>query len=341
MRRPAILALATVAALTLAACDRGGTEEPPSQSSGDAAAPDDDEGEAPESDGPLWDHLQAIWGEEDEAAVKARQEQYFQMIADCMKGEGFEYFLPSESSTYEEVLRDPDGPGYGTREYAEQYGFGITEAPDDVMNPMTEEEILASSPEVQYLDSLSDSERTAYEAALNGPEMSIEEIDAMQLNPDRENDWKKFGCRGKVEHELGMYEPLVQDDPQFEDLFTALDEMQMNAWADAERIAMDQDWAQCFAAAGYPEVTSRLTLIDWVYERFYAIGDGTAKPSPEQRAEFQQFEIEIAVADWECAQEVNWDKRYEESELRMQSEFLDRHRAEIDAVIAKYATGNN
>ena len=52
---------------------------------------------------------------------------------------------------------------------------------------------------------------------------------------------------------------------------------------------------------------------------------------PAERAEFAEREKAIAVADWDCREALNYDSRRRKMEIALHYEFVERHRAELEA----------
>ncbi|MFT4232565.1 MAG: hypothetical protein QM606_07310, partial [Leucobacter sp.] len=97
-----------------------------------------------------------------------------------MAKEGFEYrpidhsgFGPAVGSEHqEEVDTDSDG-------FIEQYGYGITDWPGaESLEDQVPEEFV--NPNQEYLNSLTESERQAFQQALNGPMPSDEELATLE-----------------------------------------------------------------------------------------------------------------------------------------------------------------
>ncbi len=47
-------------------------------------------------------------------------------------------------------------------------------------------------------------------------------------------------------------------------------------------------------------------------------------------------EIDMAVADWKCADAMDYQDKYQEIDFRLQQKFVDDHADQLDALIAKY-----
>ena len=71
------------------------------------------------------------------------------------------------------------------------------------------------------------------------------------------------------------------------------------------------------------------------------VGEEWVEPSAEAIEELRAQEIATATADWKCADEVNYAEVQQKVDFAAQQKFLDEHKAELDAMLAKYATSQN
>src|SRR5690606_2364200 len=114
---------------------------------------------------------------------------------------------------------------WGTLEFAEQYGYGATTDPwgnqgEEVVDPGAEQEQFVD-PNQEYVDSMSETEASAYYAALYGEQPEFDENADPEAEIETEYSWEDAGCQGKASHEV--YEVGTGMD---DERFTALqDEM--------------------------------------------------------------------------------------------------------------------
>lgn len=106
--------------------------------------------------------------------------------------------VPQVSTDLAPVEGDPDGPQWGTKEYAEQRGYGITTWDDGVELGVPEGEDAWTDPNAEYLDSLSETARESYDEALRGPQPTDEELESGQWEYDPAN----AGCYGRASEEV-------------------------------------------------------------------------------------------------------------------------------------------
>ena len=140
----------------------------------------------------------------DEQEQRYRQEEMDrqQVIAECMRLEGFEYtvFVYDQSFSFESPYQDMT-----RREYVEKYGFGISTMFEDGFAPPEaspdEEEI---NPNDEYVNGLSEAEQEAYYEALYGPpdKLPMEETVGTDGEPvEVEYEYVPQGCDGKAYEE--------------------------------------------------------------------------------------------------------------------------------------------
>lgn len=341
MRRPILLplALVAVATLALAGCSSQGKQ------SGDTKSSSSQEEIKP---GPLDEYLQAIYGNQEwnEESAKDQDRQREELVAKCMKKEGFEY-KPNTGNVSYASDSTGNGPAWGTREFAEQYGFGIVSWPgrEDADSQPTENDYV--DPNADYLATLSESEQAAFWEALYGPAPTEDELKQQESGEgSQEWTWEKGGCNGWAQHELTKDTGAnFWEDPDFKDLVAAMQDMWSDSSSSPESVALNADWSACMTEAGFDGLTSRDQAQQSLYDKqneLYKQGpDGVwNEPSKEDKDAFQKEEIKLAVADFDCAKKVNYTKRTTEIEHLKQQEFLDQHKAELDKALAKYSTAD-
>ncbi len=340
MRRPILLplALGAAAALVLAGCAKDGSQSDTSSSPEDLYQP-----------GPLDEYLSVMWEGQDWSEEKAKEQdrQREDLIAKCMSEQGFEYIPNTGNTFYSSSEDEVDGPAWGTLEYAEQYGYGVVDYPGreemESQQPGEEEYV---DPNQDYIDSLSEAEQQAFSEALWGvqPELSEEDwslIDAGEMEYPEIN-LEDQGCFGAAQQQLdegsaaGMW-----NDPEFADLTQAMNAMYEEQMSDPEWTTLDTEWVNCMAESGFPGLKSKDDAMNAIWDKqneLYSQGaDGEwQEPSKEQLDEFQKAEIEQAVADHKCTEKIDYYKKVSEINHRWQQDFLDQHKAELDAAIAKY-----
>lgn len=266
-------------------------------------------------------------------------------VAACMNALGFEYTPVVPSDELEEVPTAADlGLERGTREYAEQFGFGIT---TDDMGYYAMSAARLDDPNTQYVDSLSPDARAEYDRALWG---SPEDVDA--TDPEAEAQ----GCFAEAQANAGaMLEASGAFDP---DAFFQ-EEMAMReaVQSDDRVVGLHEAWSSCMADAGFPGLVTpgdnvftgdaMLAIRNEFDARIIALqGDITDVSDPsvklglaalQAKEELSDREIEMAVADVDCRESSGYTDALLEVEIEYQAEFYADHKAEFDAYAAVVA----
>ncbi len=266
MSRNRIVSSVIAAALLLAACGSSSTE------SGieDAGSPESPLAEFIGEDA-MFDS-QA--GEEQFAE---QQRQVNEQVVACMSAEGWEYTPESVDDVFVFEDVDSDGLEWGSREWTEKYGFGITTQmfPQATVGP----ELVGyndegfggpgeeyQDPNAEYLESLSSSEQEAFYEDLYGTDpgpnitddMSDEEMDAAY------QDWEQNrvldGCFPKAEAEAGFFGPNAF----YTEFSDEMDDMWDQMMSDPRIVEAEAETAECVSGKGLT-----YTSMDDVYEDFY------------------------------------------------------------------------
>ena len=270
-----------------------------------------------------------------EAQVQARHRRSEEIIAACMAEQGFDYIPVPRPGTH--LLASeftPDGIWRGSREFAERYGLGLS-------TPPTMADIDASwndqpwhDPNAARLEEMSPAEREAWDIALNGDWTTWgADVDVLDM-----------GCSGLAEHTvMGM--------PDEQSPFAAL-EREMNTvrervYDDPRARDLNAEWAVCMAEAGHGGLHASRGHHSFGHElgdewdRLNGWGEyQTAEETVPDRAAvaaFREREIALAVADFDCREALDFDARLTEISHEHEQQFVDDHRAELEAFAAHMA----
>ena len=296
--------------------------------------------------GPLDEFTLRIWGlaaNETQADMQARldwehrwSEEY---IAACMAAEGFIY-EPDLTNAPQAVF--PAGPLRGTREFAEQFGFGITDFGVGSVTTIQS----SSSVRQRALNAMSVSEREAWDFALHGNLFDVGQDDTdMESIP---------GCSGRAREFL-----WAVDIDEFSAIQHEVDLFIQSIPDSTPMAELNEDWARCMADAGYPGLSSRVRLIqslhvefnhlressssglhDWDWEHepagppgFHIDANGHWSVPRDIVAEqyFIAEEVALAIADFGCRGRLDYENRALEINWQAQSEFVARHQIELEA----------
>lgn len=307
-------------------------------------------GETDES-GPLDAYLSALWDGEEYTQEKldAETKQTEELVSECMSEEGFEYVPDVQNGGTIITSEEGDEIDWTSEEFIEQYGYGIVNWPglEDAQHEDPEEYV---DPNQDYVESLSESEQTAYFEALHGPQPTEEELASMEDGEAVfEYDWTTAGCTGAAQHQVqsesggGM---AAYEDPEFTELFDSINQIYEGLWngevSNDDVLALDREWADCMADAGHDGFASSMALQEALTEEYNALHqpDGEAdewqEPSPADAKQFQKREIELALADLACKTQLDYDDQFMSIQFELEQEFVDAHRAELEALVAKH-----
>ncbi len=304
MTRPAAIVLAAAALLAAAGC------------SGSEPAP-----EETREPGPAEAYLEAALGfTADDAAQGALAME--ESIAACMADLGFEYVPYTAGHHFIDV--DEIDPPFGSREFAVQYGYGFAAVPEEMRSETT----LGQNPNDEIMAAMSAEQLEAYESALWGDEPGV-----------------LGGCQGAARDQ-------VWGDPEGDPIRTALEEE--IARIDTELVPTEPEvtqavalWATCMADAGVPGYTDPVDAEERAWNRWIAFNDALAG-DPELAATdpagkvvgedaIAQEEAAVATADWDCRRESGYDDAWRAARDRLQQEYVDAHRAELEAWVESFS----
>lgn len=306
-----------------------------------------------------------------EAEYMARENERLAWVANCMAQQGFEFEYPDTQAMTSYVEPDGDGPEPGTRAWMEIYGFGIstqafdqtTVGPDLVGYPSqsgTAE--AAAEPGDGYLDGLSEEERNAYYAALYGDDQGVEWDESLS---DAENQAAveayyatnpPSGCDNQSYEQASLSDPFQR---LYEDFGDELSSMYERVLADPQIVAALDEVARCTNDAGFAYVDEQTTNDD-IYRRLEPVNEQVTWPGDSLTdadfetmtdaevnavmnrpaeltaegkallAEIQQYEVDLALALHDCGG-GELIGLYQKVSIRLEQEFVDAHRAELEA----------
>jgi len=270
--------------------------------------------------GPLDEFQVRISGFPLDATIEERQLQsdanhraIEEWIAVCMARQGFTYIpnlsaAPIAHSIGEEVPVDR-----GTREFAEQFGYGIA---DMILDP---EIILTVSggndPNYDATTGMSSTELAAWQSAL----------------------WGEGGCSQSAMREFWRPESFVLLSDAINDLSRRISDE-----STPELVQLNSEWATCMLNAGFPDSGTPRALERRLREEFAELQglrvhrDGTIEgiaqtPTPEAVSAFRQREIAAAISDVECSMQMAYRQRHQRIIVSLQQDFVDQHQHELQA----------
>jgi hypothetical protein len=310
--------VAAAMALLLAATGCAGGDQSPSATPAPAT-------------GPAEAYLEAALGftADDVAAAALRAEE---LIAACMAKEGFEY-VPDVSGYGLTDLSEVEPPP-GTREFAAQFGYGFAALPEGMV---TRGPAQGANPNDAITAAMSEEEHETYTRALFG-DVALEGADESggcfeearaQVWGDRETD----PVRTALEDEIARIDAEVA--PQ-----------------DPAVVEAAAAWSACMADAGFPGFANPPQAEQAAWDRWVAFNEGLAADAaggtgaagaptddgaPAGQADLAAAEVALATADWDCREESDYDAVWREVRSRLQQEYVDAHRDELDAWVEAHA----
>ncbi|WP_024287108.1 hypothetical protein [Cellulomonas sp. KRMCY2] len=338
--RTSVAAAACAAlALTLAGCGSGGEKD-----DGAASAAE------PEL-GPLDEYFEQMYGDYDEEQGNADMIRVEELTAECMADLGFQYTPVDYSSKSSGMALSADAEDipWDTLEFAEQYGYGATTNPGGEEQPLPEEEGQEFvDPNQEYVETMSETEQQAYWEALYG----VQNFDETDPEAEYEYNWEDAGCQGSASNEVYGDMGMGGGDDEFAALQEDMNAMWEAAMVDPRITELNAEWATCMADAGYAglaEPADAQNLIydktNAIYEDAYADMDPNGEWTEEDYAAIEagiqddlaaitDEEIETAVADYTCRDEVDLTKAQQDINIEYQQDFVDQHKDELDAWLA-------
>ncbi|WGD37107.1 hypothetical protein [Lysinibacter sp. HNR] len=317
--------LAAAAALVLSGCSTGSTEKKTTENS------------------PLAAYVGKAF-QPDEAKLKAQQKEVEEAVAVCMADQGFTYTPNTDTSHLVGADLDSDFyKGRGTLEWAEKNGYGVT-----TQASSQDSEEPTSNPDEEYLASLSEDEREAYDIALFGAPSGSEEGDS----PDEGSSAEEFdpataGCHQNATREImseGIGEAFT--DPTYTELMEQMGTLQEKVMKDPAYLAARKQWGECLADAGYPDVegvegTDAFELVLQKQNELYGLDDtdssgNPAQPTQQQLKELADYEIQVATADFKCGEKTKANEILLDLQYKLEEEFIAKNKAKLDSFIATY-----
>ncbi|GAA2065538.1 hypothetical protein [Leifsonia soli] len=282
-------------------------------------------------DSPLYKILGPLGGLDDKEALRKQERAVQKAAAQCMTDEGFEY-KPSDSAASTITVGGPDSEKSEDWVSKNGYGFsrGLNSEKDD--------------PNQDYVDSLSDTQQTAYYEALYGPatEAGADDADA-DGGTEAEGGTTATGCLNEAYR--SVTKTSFWEDEKYKKLLdsaSALFEKVEKSPAVKKAAA---NWSDCMADAGYSEMDTKADAMNHVSEKMSALydapgdatGDGQpSEPSAADIKEFRDLEIKVALADFRCDAKTGYENAKLAVQFELEEKFVREHKAELDELVDAY-----
>ncbi len=284
---------------------------------------------------------EAEWWVREEQLIRQEEE----LIAACMAEQGFEYIPWVWISP---LVTRQSQPELSAAEYRERYGYGVSTFIGDVPDVIDLEVEAPVNANEAIQDAMSPAELQAFRRAMRGSGTISEETPL-----------EDQGCTGlAIKAVQGVGRELREE---LGDDREALRERIEN---DPRVVQATLEWSRCMTQAGFAfastdairdelaarsepfqmrgdlyEVLSPAEIDALTQDERVALQRELATLSPEEQAELdalQQFELDVAAADHECAGPLD-DVRYEVT-VELEQGFVDEHLAQLEAIVAARGT---
>jgi hypothetical protein len=312
-------------------------------------------------------HERDVLGPATEAAQARRHDDMEAYIAQCMADQGFKYHpqarggpagapdqletMAAESDSLRDPMWVPQLPE--TREQTERHGYGLWVEYATLVNEGAEAR--GEDPNQAYYDGMSQSEKEAYDLALD----NLIAVDAETWVPATDDGIDgSDSCRDRAAREYpdpGLEKPLT--DYVNQDLvYGVMADVTWSVDKDPRTLELDREWAVCMAGFGH-DVAEKWGVGDgggvgytsgpilaWHLAR--ATGpDGqiadTENLWPDQIPEDQQSligsepEIAIALADFDCREQTDYMSRRIAIHRDLEEQVLADNREALDDLLAQ------
>lgn len=243
----------------------------------------------------------------------ARIRFHHEVVQECMRKQGFEYVVPD--LTPEEIPQVArDRRELSPEEFAQEYGYAVS----------TTDWLFAEGPEDpndEILAEMSESERAAYDVALRGEQSRADGYD------------ETLGCRGEARATVEDEFPAPDVDMDW--LEAELSVLHDSIQSDGRLANAEGEWASCMADAGYTGFSridgGRLLLSnEWDGLTGNHEGATPTPPPPDVTNDFQQREINMAVADQACRAE-HYNDVFDTVVHDLEAEFVEQHKDDLEA----------
>lgn len=283
---------------------------------------------SPEATGPLQAYLDEIYTSVDAETWVTDHNATQEYVAACMAEEGFEYRPTPAPPMY-------TMPDVLTPDYAAEFGYGdTTEAYGPGVPPMRFSAMPGDDPAADFNQSyaygLEPEAQEQYWLAMHGRDVAPDEDPAAV-------PLEEAGCYAQA---YAQQYPESRRPPEFASVEEAIREEIWWVDEDPRLVATHPAWADCMADAGYPGLTGVPDAAALANDNANASSLTLAVPYaelkemfPDELAEVQQFEIDVAVADTGCRESVGWYDVRATVLAEAQQSILDRYRPELDAML--------
>jgi hypothetical protein len=278
--------------------------------------------------------LQDYFGGTDQAAQQARFERQQrvaeEIIAKCMRAQGFEYTAYVQSQNFQIPAQAKRGEEVA---FKRKHGYSFAEnmAQQGNFQPQVD-----NNPNNKRVEKMSEGERNAYQKALYGVDPSKPPVDGQNFQPS--------GCQSEAYKGQGdAWKPL-------ESKFVALGK---KTEADPDIAKLNAKFTSCMKKAGYA-ISKEQDIYEKIlnpkqqkiYESIYSqapttdAGSASSGPPPAPPTippakidEFKTFEMKVANADVDCRPQKDVNKMFEFTQ-KYEKAFIDENKVLLEKLKA-------
>ncbi|QYH35454.1 hypothetical protein [Salinibacterium sp. M195] len=281
-------------------------------------------GELTYEDSPLYVYSTALYGgdrENDEYIAEANAAE--ELIAECMADEGFTYLPVDQTDNYS--FDDSELADRNTEEWvaANGYGYNLTDEQQAAQNEEAENYV---DPNQDYVMALSESEQTAYYEVLHGPQPTEEEMN------DPDFSFEPLGCYGTANSEVRGDQ--IYSDPQYKNLIDSMSKLWEEQQETPEMKKFNAEWSSCMADAGHPDLATKDAVYDFMNAQSEEAWADGVELSKEKRTELRDQEIDLALADFHCSEDLDFEQKTLAAQFKLEEKFVAENKAELDEMLA-------
>ena len=285
-----------------------------------------------------------------EEAQADHERQHFlreEFLASCMARQGFAYYISAPGTRLANAPHIIAGTSDtylmpGSREWAQEYGFGVSTHPVELRDTLSIISVPGwVSANQEMLESLSPLEAQAWTFAFEG--VGFLNIIGVEGHSAQN---QMLGCYGEY-LEVAHAEMELTD--QFIALADEVNQLRFQIAADPRVRQLDESWMQCMAERGYSgwSWNSPRALHNWHLDEWYLLHGGSHEvshnrnwvesqdtsltPSAISISSFRELEINLALADWDCRNLLQYDEIHQSIDFDIQNRFMVRHGPELEA----------
>lgn len=254
-----------------------------------------------------------------QAKETAKQNAIEAEVASCMQAAGYQYEpVISQDSDMTSALPSPIGQSL---EFAKTYGYGVFTTPgeddgtgvavSDSADSTASAQVgpTTSDPNQDYVTGLDPLTQDSYYVTLYGSE-----------------DGQSVGCYGQASDSVQDVSEGFLGEDAVKELLEKIAANNKDFESEATIVELNDQWSQCMTAKGYDFSTPKAAE-DSVWEKLKNLNtadeSGTwSEPNPDQVEAEKQAELALAVADYLCREENDYNTKAKKYQWSYEEKFL-------------------